>query len=141
MKDKTCKPGGRLLKVAIYFCVFLAVGVAAAVVASVFMPTIKIDAPSPNTTGIRAYLAIGAIFAVLIVPVFAGFRHWEVLSYLIASTFAVGLLFANVGFGIPLSILSVIILYGVQWLHLILMYFRPAAVPSDRDDSDGQVRE
>lgn len=141
MKDKTHKPSGRLRKVAVYFCVFLAVGIAAAVVASVFMPNIKIDAPSPNTTGIRAHLAIGAIFAVLIVPIFAGFRHWDVLSYLIASTLAVGLLLANVGFGIPLSILSVIILFGVQRLHLILMYFRPNAVPSDQDDSDAQVKE
>ena len=114
----------RWITIAVYFCVILGIGLAASLLASIFIPNAKLDAPSHNTTGLRAYLAIGAIAAMLVCPVFAGFRHWGVLNYLIASVLALGLLFGNVGFGIPFSLLSVVILYGTQRLFIMLAYFK-----------------
>ena len=118
------KRSSRWITVAVYFCVILGIGLVGSLLASLFSPNAKLDAPSPNTTGLRAHLAIGAITAMLVCPIFAGFRHWGVLNYLIASVLALGLLFGNVGFGIPLSLLSVAILYGMQRLFFILAYFR-----------------
>jgi hypothetical protein len=114
----------RWITVAAYFCVILGIGLAASLLASMFIPNAKLDAPSPNTTGLRAHLVIGAIASMLVCPVFAGFRHWGVLNYLIASVLALGLLFGNVGFGIPLSLLSVVILHGTQRLFFMLTYFK-----------------
>jgi hypothetical protein len=118
------RKSNRWITVAVYFCVILGIGLAASLLASIFIPNAKLDLPSPNTTGLRAHLAIGAIAAMLVCPVFAGLRHWGVLNYLIASMLALGLLLGNVGSGVPLSLISVVILYGTQRLFFMLAYFK-----------------
>jgi hypothetical protein len=116
------KKSGRWIKVTLYFFVILAFGISFAFAAYIFFPNAKLDAPSPNTTGLRAYASIGAIMAMLVCPILDGFRHWGILNYLIASIGALGLLFGNIGFGIPLSLFSLIILYAIQRLVLFLTY-------------------
>lgn len=113
----------RWFTVSAYFCVILCVGLIGTFFASTFLPNAELSAPTSGTTGFRAHLALGALLAMFLCPMWAGFRHWDVLSYLIASTLALGFLFGNVGFGIPLSLFSTILLYGTQRLCLLLSYF------------------
>ena len=114
----------RWLTVSAYFCGILCVGLLGTLLASIFLPNAELSAPTPGTMGLRAHLALGALLAMFLCPIWAGFRHWDALSYLIASILALGLLFGNIGFGIPLSLISVILLYGTQRLFQFLAYFR-----------------
>ena len=92
--------------------------------ASRFIPNINLVVPSPHTFGARGEMAIGALAAMIVCPIFAGFRHWGVLNYLIASTLALGLLLGNVGSAFALSLFSLFILYLAKRLGFMLLYFR-----------------
>ena len=102
----------RWIIIAGYFCAILGIGFVVSLLSSIFFHNAKLDMPSPNTTGFRAHLAIGSLGAALICPILAGIRYWNPFNYLIAAVLALGLLLTNIGSGIPLALLSVLILYG-----------------------------
>ena len=89
------------ITIAIYFGVILSFGLFASMLSALLIPEAKIDLPSPGTTGIRANLVIGACVAMLVCPVCAGIRCWNIGRYLISSTLALGLLSVSGGNATP----------------------------------------
>ena len=118
------KRSDRWITIGAYSCVILGVGFVGSLLASRFIPNIKLVVPSPQTFGATGEMAIGALVAMIVCPIVAGFRHWDVLNYLIASTLALGLLLGNVGSAFALSLFSLFILYLAKRLGFLLLYFR-----------------
>ena len=118
------KSNQRWVVIAGYFCIILGVGLVASLLISIFFQNAKLDILSPDTTGFRAHIAIGALIATLICPILGGILYWNPLNYLIASTLAFGILLANIGPGLALALISLAILYGVQRLLFMLTYYK-----------------